>query len=66
MFSSIAKLNTTTFGVPKTTDVCESKKDWATISVDNATHSVSSHHPIMEKNYDFFAFVSKVNQRGQG
>lgn len=36
------------------------------MSVDNATISGSSHHLIMEKNYDFFAFVSKVIQAGQG
>lgn len=36
------------------------------MSADNATSSVSSHHLIMEKNYDFFAFVSKVIQPGLG
>lgn len=55
MFSSIAKLNPTTLGIPKTADVCENKKYWATMSIDNATHSVSSHHLIMERNY-FFCF----------
>lgn len=36
------------------------------MSVDNATSSVSSHHLIMGKSYDFFTFASKVIQPSQG
>ncbi|NXC14678.1 EPS15 factor, partial [Corythaeola cristata] len=60
-FLAKKKKNTTTLRIPKITNVCENTKHWMTVSVDNATSSVSSHLSlIMEKNYDFFAFVTKV------